>query len=291
MRSSRFVIALAAVACAAALPAVAAAHGKPGEKSKSGWAKKHGHGHGKGWSDRSGVRLSPVAGQTAKGEAKLKQHANALSVKLVVSNLTPGAFYAAHVHAGTCAAPTAAAALTLPDIYADENGVAKLVTSVPTAAGANYLAGGYAIDVHAGPSASATAVISCGDIAAKVVKVDKSAAKAFLKGAAAERGRAEILQQGSDVSVWVKLSGLTPGAHALAIHAGSCAAPGAAAVSLGDVTAGPDGTVFAKVAATSSIVVATKGYALVVHAGASAAPGAIVACGDLWPLRGKWGHK
>ena len=182
MRTSRFVVALVAVACAAALPAAAAANtGKPVEKSHP--AKKGDHGWHKGKGDHKGVRLSPAAGQTAKGVADLKQHAGALSVGLVVAKLTPGAFYAAHVHTGTCAAP-GAVSLTLPDIYANERGVAKLVTTVPTAAGANYLAGGFSIDVHAGPSASATPVISCGDIAAKVVKPEKSAAKAFLKGAA-----------------------------------------------------------------------------------------------------------
>ena len=289
MRNSRFVIALVAVACAAALPAAAAANtSKPGEKSHS--AKKHGHGWHKGKADHKGVRLSPAAGQSAKGVADIKQRAGALSVALVVTKLTPGAFYAAHVHTGTCAAP-GAVALTLPDVYADEHGVAKLVTTVPTAAGANYLAGGFSIDVHAGPSASATPVISCGDIAAKVVKPEKSAAKAFLKGAGAERGHAELVQKGGDVSVWIKLSGLTPGVHALHLHAGSCAALGAVAVSLGDVTAGPDGTVFTKVAALSSIPVVTDAYALDVHAGASAAPGATVACGDLHSLRWKHGHK
>ena len=93
------------------------------------------------------------------------------------------------------------------------------------------------------------------------------------------------------MSVWIRLKGLTPGAHALQLHAGSCAAPGAVAVSLGDVTAGPDGTVLTKVAATSSIQVVGKGYSLDVHAGASAAPGATVACGDLWSIRWKHGHK
>jgi len=272
MRNSRFVLALVAVACAAALPAVAAANsGKPAEKSHS--AKKAGHGWHKGKGDHKGVRLSPAAGQTAKGVADLKQHAGALSVALVVAKLTPGAFYAAHVHAGTCAAP-GAAALTLPDIYANERGVAKLVTTLPTAAGANFLAAGFSVDVHAGPSASTTPVITCGDV---TPKVEKSAAKAFLKGAGAEKGRAELVQKGSDVSVWIKLSGLTPGAHALQLHAGTCAAPGAVAVSLGDVTAGPDGTVFTKVTATSTSSVVGKGYSLDVHAGASAAPGATVA--------------
>ncbi len=289
MRTSRFVVALVAVACAAALPAAAAANtSKPVEKSHS--AKKGDQGWHKGKGAHKGVRLAPAAGQTAKGIADLKQHAGALSVGLVVAKLTPGAFYAVHVHTGTCAAP-GAVSLSLPDIYANERGVAKLVTTVPTAAGANYLAGGFSIDVHAGPSASDTPVISCGDIAAKVVKPEKSAAKAFLKGAASERGHAELVQKGSDVSVWIKLSGLTPGAHALHLHAGSCAALGAVAVSLGDVTAGPDGTVFTKVSALSSIPVVTDAYALDVHAGASAAPGATVACGDLHSIRWKHGHK
>ena len=285
MRSSRLVVALAAVACVVALPAAASANkDRPAQKSH---AAKSRHGHpGKGWGDGSATRLTPVAGQTAKGVVQLKQRTGALSVGLVVSRLTPGAFYAAHIHAGTCAAP-GAVALALPDVYADENGVAKLVTTLPTAADANFLAGGFSVDVHAGPSASATPVITCGDV---TPKVEKSAAKAFLKGAGAEKGRAEIVQKGSDLSVWIKLSGLTPGAHAVQLHAGTCAAPGAVAVSLGDVTAGPDGTVFTKVTSSSTIPVAGKGYSLDVHAAASAAPGATVACGDLWPV-GWHGHK
>jgi Cu/Zn superoxide dismutase len=290
MRNSRFVVALVAVACAVALPAAAAAHtGKPAEKSHS--AKKANHGWHKGKADHQGVRLAPTAGQAARGVADIKQRATALSVTLVVSKLTPGAFYAAHVHNGTCGMP-GAVALTLPDVYADEHGVARLVTTVPIATGANYLTGAFSLDVHAGPTGPvATPVISCGDIAAKVVKPETSAAKAFLKGAGAERGHAELVQKGGDVSVWIKLSGLTPGAHALHLHAGSCDSLNAIAVSLGDVTAGPDGTVFTKVAALSSIPVVTDAYALDVHLGASAAPGATVACGGLHSVRWKHGHK
>ena len=119
--------------------------------------------------------------------------------RCVVSRLTPGAFYAAHLHAGTCLAP-GAVALTLPDIYADEHGVAKLVTTAADRAAANYVATGFSVDVHAGPSASPTAVISCGDV---TVKPAKSYAKAWLKGATA-KGHAEAVQKGSDVTVWVK---------------------------------------------------------------------------------------
>ena len=79
--------------------------------------------------------------------------------------------------------------------------------------------------------------------------------------------------------------------YAAHLSAGSCAAPGAVAVSLGDITAGPDGTVFAKVAATSTIPVVGKGYALAVNAAPSATPGATVACGDLNPVRWGWRHK
>ena len=285
MRNSRFVVALAAVACVAALPAAAAANkDKPAQTSHKG--HKAGHGDWGKSKNKTTVRLSPVAGQTAKGFVELKQRAGALSVELVVAKLTPGAFYSAHVHAGSCAAP-GAAALTFPDVYANERGVAKLVTTLPTAADANYLAGGFSVDVHAGPSATATPVISCGDIA---VKTHKTYAKAFLKGATGERGYAELVQKGTDVSVWIRIKGLAPGAHALQLHAGSCATPGAVAVSLGDVIAGPDGTVSTKVAATSSIPVVGKGYSLDVHATASADPGAALACGDLWNVR-KHGHK
>jgi Cu/Zn superoxide dismutase len=274
MRNTRFAIALAAVACAAALPAVAAAH--------------KGHGHpGKGNRDnKTFVRLAPAAGQTAKGVVQLKQHANALSIAVRVRGLTPGAFYATDLHSGSCLAQ-GASAVSFPDLYADERGTATLVTTVPTGPGANFVATGFYVDVHAGNAT--TAVISCGDLNAKPPKAEKSAAATFLKGANQEHGRAELIQKDSDVTVWISLSGLTPGAHAVHLHAGTCAVPGAVAVSLGDVTAGPDGKVSMKLASTSTIPVAGKGYSLDVHAGDSTTPGAVVACGDLFGA-GKHGH-
>ena len=268
MRISRLAVGLAVVACAAALPATAAANRGHGESGKH-----------KG--DGISVRLAPAAGQTAKGKAELKQRAGALSIELRVSGLAPGSWHAADIHSGSCLAQ-GGVALSFPDIYANERGVAKLVTTVPTAAAANYIAAGYYLNVHA--ATGETAVIACGDVVPKPAPPVKAHAKAWLKGAGSV-GFAELVQKGSDVAVWIKLRGLTPGAHALQLHAGSCAVPGAVAVSLGDVTAGPDGTVLAKVAASSSILVVGKGYSLDVHAGPSAAPGAIVACGDQHDLR------
>jgi Cu/Zn superoxide dismutase len=271
MRNSRFVLALAAVACAAALPAAAAAH--------------KGHGHpGKGQHGNATiVRLAPAAGQTAKGKAVLLQHAGALSIALRVRGLTPGAFYATDLHTGSCLGQSAVAALSFPDIYADEHGVATLVTTVPTAAAANFVAAGFYVAVHGGNNT--TALISCGDVTVKADKPDKpakSAAFAWLKGASVH-GRAELLQKGSDVTVWISLSGLTPGLHAVHLHAGTCAVPSSTVpVSLGDVTAGPDGKASMKLASTSTIPVVAKGYSLDVHAGDSTTPADVVACGDLF---------
>ena len=73
---------------------------------------------------------------------------------------------------------------------------------------------------------------------------------------------------------------LLPGRHALNLIAGTCAAPGAVAVSLGDITAGPDGVATAKIAASSSAPVVGPGFAFGVYTGPSASPGAVVACGD-----------
>jgi Cu/Zn superoxide dismutase len=276
MRNSRFVVALAAVACAAALPAVAAAHkGHP----------FHGH-PGKGKSGNTTVvRLAPVAGQQAKGIVELKQRDGALSVAVRVSGLTPGAFYASHLHAGKCdaAQATTPAVVTFPDVYADERGVAKLVTSVPTAPGANFVAPNYYVDVHSGPSTSPpSAVIACGDLS---IKPQKAAAVTWLKGATVH-GRAEVFQKGTDVTVWISLSGLTPGTHSVHLHAGSCPAPGVApgaiTVSLGDVLAGSDGKASMKIASTSAIPVAGDGYSLDVHAvGGSVLNTDVVACGNL----------
>jgi Cu/Zn superoxide dismutase len=283
MRNSRFVVALAAVACAAALPAVAAAHkGKP----------FHGHpGKGK-HGNATVVRLAPTAGQKAQGKVELKQRDGALSVEVRVFGLTPGAFYASHLHAGTCAAalPTSTVAVAFPDLYADEHGVAKLVTTVPTAPGANFVAPSYYVDVHAGPSTGpASAVISCGDLS---IRPQKSAAVTWLKGSTA-RGRAEVFQKGSDVTVWISLSGLTAGTHSVHIHAGACPAPGVApgaiTVSLGDVTAGPDGKASMKIASTSTIPVAVDGYSLDVHAVGGSIGNDVVACGNLHGVS-KHGH-
>jgi hypothetical protein len=284
MRNSRLVVGLVAVACAVALPAAASAHKGQPEKSQHGSKAAHGH-PGKGQdATRTTVRLSPAAGQTAKGFAELKQHAGALSVALVVAHLTPGQFYAAHVHTGTCATPNAPVALTLPDLYANERGVAKLVTTLPTGATDNYIANGFSIDVHAGPTGAATSVLSCGDV---VVKAAKATSKAWLKGTTA-KGWAEAAQKGSDVTVWVSLHGLTPGVHGLQVRAGTCAAlPSAVAVSLGDITADPDGNARAKVTASSSSGVVGTGFAIVVQAGATGSPDSVVACGDQIPT---WKH-
>jgi hypothetical protein len=285
MRNRRLVVGLVAVACAAALPAAAAAHKGQPEKSQHSAKAAHGHPGKGGDSNSANVRLAPAGGQTAKGEAQLTQRTGALSVSLVVSHLTPGAFYAAHVHAGTCAAP-GAIALTLPDVYADEHGNARLVITLPTAATADYVANGFSVDVHAGPSASPGAAISCGDI---TVKAAKTYAKAWLKGTTA-KGHAEAVQKGSDVTVWVTVHGLTPGAHAFSLLAGTCAAPGAVAVSLGDITAGPNGVASAKIPATSSAPVLGTGFSFAVSTGPTASPGAVVACGDQSPWLSH-GHK
>jgi Cu/Zn superoxide dismutase len=269
MRLNRLAIAFAAMACAVALPAAAAAHkGKPSD---------HGH-KGK---DRNGalVRLSPTAGQTAKGAASFTQHTGALSVELIVSRLTPNTFFQAHIHAGACAtAPAGAIALTLPDIYADEHGVAKLVTTLPNTT--DYLSGGFYIDVHSGAT-----VISCGDITAKT---PKAASEARLRGANHEHGRVELFQKGSDISGWIKVKGLTPGAHAVQIHAGTCAAPTGAAATLGDVTADADGNAFAKLTGTSAALAVGTNFTVDVSVGPSATPGAVVVCGDQYPSG--WNH-
>jgi hypothetical protein len=284
MRNRRLVVGLVAVACAVALPAAASAHKGQPEQSQHGSKAAHGH-PGKGNdAARTTVRLSPVGGQTAKGFAELKQNAGALSIALVVSHLTPGKFYAAHVHTGTCATPNAPVALTLPDVYANERGVAKLVTTLPTGLTDNYIANGFSVDVHAGDAT--TPAISCGDV---VVKAAKASSKAWLKGTTA-KGWAEAAQKGGDVTVWVSLRGLTPGVHGVQVRAGTCASlPSAVAVSLGDITADPDGNAHAKVSASSSAAVVGTGFAIVVQAGATGSPDSVVACGDQIPTR-KHGH-
>ena len=77
--------------------------------------------------------------------------------------------------------------------------------------------------------------------------------------------------------------------HAVQIHSGTCAAPTGLVVTLGDVTAGPDGKAFAKLPGTSAAAAVGDGFTIDVNAGASAALGATVACGDQHSDR-RWKH-
>jgi hypothetical protein len=64
--------------------------------------------------------------------------------------------------------------------------------TVPTAA-ANFVAPNFYVDVHAGPSTSATPVIACGDLS---IKAQKSAAVTRLKGSAEVEVPFEYLEAG-----------------------------------------------------------------------------------------------
>jgi Cu/Zn superoxide dismutase len=283
MRNSRLVVALAAVACAAALPAAAAAHkGHPGH---------HHPGKGRGHNENV-FRLAPAANQTAKGVVKLKQRPGALSIALHVSGLTPGAFYPLDLRSGSCTAPGTTASATFPALYADERGHAKLVTTVPTGATDNFVAAGFYLAVYA--PGTTNPPIACGDLTVsppKPPKSHKAVAVAFLKGDGQEHGRAELFQKDTALTVWISISGLTPGAHAVQLHDGSCKLPGSFVLPLGDITADPDGRASMKLSATSGTLVVAKGYALEVRADpGSVLESPIVACGDLYGF-GKHFHK
>ena len=206
MRNSRFVVALVAVACAAALPAAAAANNsKPGEKSsRSRPRPSRAWRHGKGC-DHQGVRLSPAAGQTAKGVAELKQRANALSVALVVARSDAGRVLRRARARGYVRGAGRRCAHAARHLRQRARRRQARDRRVPTAAGANYFAGGFSIDVHAGPSASATPVISCGDIAAKAEGARRRSPRRCSRALATSAAARSSLQKGSDVAVWIKL--------------------------------------------------------------------------------------
>jgi Cu/Zn superoxide dismutase len=285
MRNSRFVLALAAVACAAALPAAAAAH------------KGHGHpGHhhpGKGKGKNENVfRLAPAANQTAKGVVKLKQRTGALSIAVRVSGLTPGAFYPLDLRSGSCMTPGNTAAVTFPALYADERGHATLVTTVPTGPADNFVASGFYVAAYAPTTTNPP--IACGDLTVappKPPKSEKSVALAFLKGADEEHGRAELFQKDGAVTAWISIRGLTAGLHAVHLHDGSCKLPGTFVLSLGNITADPDGNASMKLSAASTALVVTRGFLIDVHADAGdVLESPIVACGNLYGI-GKHFHK
>ena len=134
------------------------------------------------------------------------------------------------------------AALALPDLYADERGVARLWITLPTAAGQNLASTGNLLDVHA-VDAGGNAVagnITCGAIKAPATKaaarVKPSVAGGTVKGFVAAK------QDGASLKVEIHLRGLVPGsAHAQHIHSGSCDAMGPIVVPFADAVADADG--------------------------------------------------
>ena len=85
-----------------------------------------------------------------------------------VNNLAPGSHHALNIVAGSCATP-GASALALPDLIAGPKGGARLLITVPTAAGIDLAATGYAVAVSEGSGATAGATIACGDVKARAV--------------------------------------------------------------------------------------------------------------------------
>ncbi len=158
MRVSRLAIALAAVACAVALPA--------SRRCTQGQARRTmvmARARIDNGSRRSPRRRPPA--RRPRASPSLTQHTGALSVALVVSQ--PDAGHVLRRRTCTpapCARRRVPSRSTLPDIYADEHGVAKLVTTRADRR-RRRLPGRRLLRRRARrPVASDAPVISCGDI-------------------------------------------------------------------------------------------------------------------------------
>lgn len=281
MRSLR--IAAVATAALLALPALAAAHGNGNGNnggSDANWKK------GK-WDARAELRAT-AAGEDAAGQAFLKQRPATVTIALKVVKLDPLGHYTADIHAGTdCAAP-GAQALALPDLYADERGVARLWITLPTAAGQNLASTGYLLDVHS--TATPAVQVTCGAIKAPAQKA-AARVKPSVDGGTV-KGFVAAKQSGANLKVEIHLRGLVPGStHAQHIHVGSCDAMGAIVVPFADAVADADGDYDAIINVTDAAAnVVSGGYIYNIHEAASPTVGGSIACGNLRSTGKAHGH-
>jgi hypothetical protein len=279
MRSLR--IAAAATAALLAIPALAAAHGN-GHGNNGGsdanWKK------GK-WDARAELRAT-ATGEDAAGQAFLKQRTGTVTIALKVVKLDPLGHYKADIHTGAdCAAP-GAQALALPDLYADERGVARLWITLPTTTPVAMT--GFLIDVHS--TAATPAQVTCGAIKGATTKgtarVKSSVAGGTVKGFVAAK------QNGPNLKVEIHLRGLVASSvHAQHFHTGSCDAQGPIVVPLPDATADADGDYDAILSVTDAAANVTgKGYIYNIHEAASPTVGASLACGNMHGTGRALGH-
>jgi len=285
MRSLR--IAAAVMAAMLAIPALAAAHGN-GHGNNGGsdanWKK------GK-WDARAELRAT-ATGEDAAGQAFLKQRTGTVTIALKVVKLDPLGHYKADIHTGTdCAAP-GAQALALPDLYADERGVARLWITLPTAAGQNLASTGNLLDVHA-VDAGGNAVagnITCGAIKGTTTKA-AARVKPSVDGGTV-KGFVAAKQSGANLKVEIHLRGLAPGStHAQHIHSGTCDAMGPIVVPFADAVADADGDYDAILNITDAAAnVVGGGYIYNIHEAASPTVGGSIACGNLHQTGKAHGH-
>ena len=227
MRNSRFVVALAAVACAAALPAAAAAH--------KGHPFHHGHpGKGKD-GNATVVRLAP--GGRTEGQGRRRAQAAHGRAERLPARLRADARPVLRQPSALRLVPgSGRRGRDLPRHLRRRARRRQARHHCADRRGRQLRGRRLLIDVHAGPTVetrrSSPAATSSQDA--------EAAASVGLKGANHERGRAELFQKGNDVSAWIKLSGLTPGAHA--VHSRRHRAPHQAASRSASATSPPGPT-------------------------------------------------
>jgi hypothetical protein len=153
-------VALSVALGGAAFAAQALAHEHPG-----------GGGHGSppsGTLQSSWAVVNQVDGSGARGLVGVRQRGTRLTVSIVVHGLEPGSVHAAHVHGpdASCSKRTTRHAAELPDLVADEHGVASRTVALTVA---EQVAGraGYYVMVHANPTSEHAAEnppLACGTL-------------------------------------------------------------------------------------------------------------------------------
>ncbi len=229
-----------------------------------------------------------IGGTGIGGHALLRQRDGALILALRVTGLAAASRHAVHVHAGTCAAQ-GAVVVPVPDLIANDRGVARIWIALPTDPGVDVAEAGYYVNIHEGFGAATGGGIACGDI------VEHAGRGLARVSGTTVRGVVRLRQTGTELTGSVGLrNAAANSAHTVNVQAGSCATPGSELVSFPSITADATGRVRkAPLAGTSAVDVVLKANSVTIKS----ASGTVEACGNIvggfprptWPGIGRWG--
>jgi hypothetical protein len=212
-----------------------------------------------------------------------------LRVKLNVTDLAPQSSHPVHLHLGTCQAPGVILAM-LSNLVANATGSASLSTTIDHVAQLPRTA--YLINIHNGPTMRTPLeqqAIACTPITMKSTGTTLSG-HLTLQGTGAPNEAASgiallSLDHAGTLSVHVVVRGLMPGsAHAVHVHAGSCAEEGKVLFPLNPLVADQQGVATETMTFPHVASIPDQGWYVNVHDGAAVNSQMLfnpIVCGDV----------